>query len=270
MNSLSVSRKHCGLMAALMLAVILVAPGSLLAAAQAHVVSVAGGASWIGASGTVDLAAEVRRNRNLILNTNDIIQTAAGGRVMLAIPGARIALGNGARIRIGDLAANGGASSGTIHLMAGSVAVEADSGQTQLKVSGPTAVAAVRGTQFIVETEGNAAQSAAADAPTQVLVGEGSVSVSARNGQEFTVQAGQKIICDVQAARQQILEEHDRVKMNIFEEFARVRDAARNAVRAQRESGRDAMEEIRRQRPQQGPMAPQPAPEPAPAPAPEE
>lgn len=240
------------------------------AANRAFVYQMAGSVTLVRGGTAQNLAQLIARDKFVALQGADEIRTGAASAVILAFPTTRVRIAENTALVIDDLYTGSEAPRLRARLTRGAVATEVDRGtNSQVSIAGPTAIAGVRGTQFIVETSG-----AGDAATTSVLVNEGEVGVtSPASPTEIAIAAGQKAICDAQGTRTAILEQFEKDKFRIFEEFRRVRQEAQDAVNRQRQEARDALDEIRRNRPNVSPN-PTPAPEstpedgPTPPPAP--
>ncbi|MEQ9366239.1 MAG: FecR family protein [Leptospirales bacterium] len=97
--------------------------------------------------------------------------------------------------------------------------------KTRMEVVTTTAIAGVRGTEFIVETDRPSPEEdskAMRPGDTRVLVNEGVVAVSPPDDESASrdVQAGNKILSDGESLKLSILENFERQKFSIFEGFA--------------------------------------------------
>jgi len=117
----------------------------------------------------------------------------------------------------------------------GNLAIKADADFADLTIETPTAVAAVRGTELIVE---------GGDQESSVMVGTGNVEVSNAAGKHRTsVKAGTKAICTDEAVRTQILDRYEKQKFAIMERFASFREEQLERVIEERLKLKEKLEE---------------------------
>ncbi|MCR9141579.1 MAG: FecR family protein [bacterium] len=134
-------------------------------------------------------------------------------------------------------ALSGAAGTTRLQLASGSVGAEVQPNSgTKMEVVTPTAIAGVRGTQFIVETDaplppqaggesnpaaGTGDATSDATQKSTVFVSEGTVAVGTPGEESATrdVEAGNKIVSDGETLKLSILEKFEEQKFAIFEAF---------------------------------------------------
>lgn len=100
---------------------------------------------------------------------------------------------------------------------------------TQMQVVTPTAVAGVRGTEFIVESDAGdisqADEGSTENPESRVLVNEGTVAVSPANDETASrdVGAGNKIVSDGENLKLSILAQFEKQKFSIFDGFEKLK-----------------------------------------------
>jgi hypothetical protein len=161
------------------------------------------------------------------------IRTGKGAQVTLQLsPTLLCRIGENSTVKLDVL-------SGTIRLnmQKGSVGTQAGKG-TQMQIATPTAIASVRGTEFIVETE--------SEAEATVLVNEGTVAVENEAGQSADVEAGNKVVADAQDLKLSIMEQFEKDKFAIFEEFKKLKKQNYDAYLEQVRRNEELREQMRR------------------------
>ena len=131
-----------------------------------------------------------------------------------------------------------------LKLANGSVGARADEGG-RLEVVTPTAVAGVRGTEFIVESE-SATEDGESTGSTTVLVNEGTVAVENPAGESQDVEAGNKIISDGESLRLSILEKFEQQKFEILEAFGELKKKNFESFMEQVRRNEELREEMQR------------------------
>jgi len=128
-----------------------------------------------------------------------------------------------------------------LKLEKGSIATSADklSRNDRLRVAGPTAIAGVRGTEFIVDVtdESN-------DSSTSVLVNDGSIEVVNPSGtKRVTVEAGSKIVADMKEFHKSIVDQFEKQRFEIFKAFEESKQKNFDMLIEQKEKDRKLLEE---------------------------
>lgn len=139
-------------------------------------------------------------------------------------------------------------------LRSGSVGAQVQPGtNTHMKVVTPTAIAGVRGTEFIVETDAAADGSSGSD--TSVYVNEGTVAVQAvdsegnaggEGAEAEEVEAGNKIVSDGKALTESVMEQFEKQKFAIFEEFEKLKKQNYDAYLEQVRRNEELKEQMKR------------------------
>lgn len=167
------SKKISCLAKVFLFAAFLLMPSTALAGAG--ILDTLSGAVFFMAKGTADWAAAVK---GVDVNVGDKIKTGSDGRALIVFgDGTKIMLGNDSELEISDYMVSAKKRSAVYTLATGKVRaiVTKFAGKSDIKVKTRTAVAGVRGTDFIVMNQGNA----------NVMFGnEGRVAASAANGKD--------------------------------------------------------------------------------------
>lgn len=150
---------------------------------RALVLSVRGEVSILRAGGSVAV------HTGDILMEADRIETGPESVLDLAVSGHAIRIMGQSTASIAELRRNQDGSSKSVRLSlqkGGLLAVAAKlSGKDRFEVQTPTAIAGVRGTRFLVQTDADG---------TRVRLFQGSVHVQGEKGQERTVESGQGVV----------------------------------------------------------------------------
>ena len=179
-----------------------------------------------------------------LLYAGDRVETGAGGTVVLQLsPHLVCSVGERSQVTMEELqrATAGNGQITRLNVSQGSVAAQVDPGTGQdVTVHTPTAVAAVRGTEFIVEADEDSAA---------VLVNEGSVAVENEAGDTAEVEAGNKIVSDAEGLHQSILEAFEQQKFEIIAQFRELRRANFEHYTEQLRRNQELMDQFRRDQP---------------------
>lgn len=193
-----------------------------------------------------------------LIRPGDEIETGADGRVNLQCStGIIFQIGPSSHIKVSDLVSDPGQDSIFIRLELGTLSsvVSRGSGAQNMEIRTPTAVANVRGTEFIIEAE---------EEETNVMVQEGEVEVEDSSGVKARARAGRFVrthrrekllenaLDDVKRRRLSVLAEvRERRDAKFKERVARLRASKerikkrRDRIKNIREQRRDARENIR-------------------------
>lgn len=193
-----------------------------------------------------------------LIRPGDEIETGADGRVNLQCSsGIIFQIGPSSHIKVSDLVANPGQDNIFIRIELGtlSTVVNRADGAQNLEIRTPTAVANVRGTEFIIEAE---------EDETSVMVQEGEVEVEDSSGVKARARAGRfvrahrreklldDVLDDARRRRLSVLAEvRERRDAKFKERVIRLRSAKervkkrRDRIKNIREQRRDARENIR-------------------------
>lgn len=197
-----------------MLLALFLLPASVLAEkALAVVMYASGDRAHIQAGQTVDLEPQD------LIRPGDEIETGQDGKVSLQCStGVIFQIGPDSRIKVTDLVAGASADNIFIRMEKGSLSsiVSRDNGPQNVEIRTPTAVANVRGTEFIVEAE---------EEQTSVLVQEGEVDVEDSAGNKARARAGRFVRAHRrEKLRDEILDEARRQKLTVLAEVRARRD----------------------------------------------
>ena len=158
--------------------------------------------------------------KDMLVVEGDWIETQAASRVGLQLSsGISTQIGPKTKIQILTLSKDKQNRKIQMQLQHGSLASKAKAdGRLEMKVETPTLVAAVRGTEFLVDARGS---------ENTVAVNEGEVAVSSETNQvkETTVAAGQKIIATAEGVRKEILDRHDKERFRMLQSMESMKKA---------------------------------------------
>lgn len=176
---------------------------------------------------------------NSVISENDIIRTEKDSYINLQLGnGVIIRVGSNSQILVKNIIRGSKEESYSINLSEGEVLtkVEKQKDKTiKLDIQSPTAIASVRGTELLVETNQN---------QSIIAVNEGEVEVSSIDGsQKQTIQAGEKIIATFQEHRKSILETYEKQKFAMIQELEKTKKQNLENVIKQIESNQKLIEE---------------------------
>ena len=172
--------------------------------------------------------------RGMRVSANQVVETGADGYATIQMSPSLIArIGENSRVEIKSLP--GGKNLVQLALKRGSLGARAKKGQ-QAQIETPAAVAAVRGTEFIVEADGD---------ESTVLVNEGAVAVSDAEGNSENVKAGNKAEVGPEGLKLAIMEEFEKRKFEIFEQFEAQKNEMKNLLEEQKQKTQDLMDSVR-------------------------
>lgn len=154
-----------------------------------------------------------------LIRAGDEIETGANGKVSVQCSsGVIFQIGPGSHIQVTDLVSGSASESVFVRLNAGSLSsvVSRENGAQSVEIRTPTAVANVRGTEFLVEAE---------EDETSVLVQEGEVEVEDASGNKARAKAGRFVRAHRrERIRDEILDEGRRRRLEIIAEVRARRD----------------------------------------------
>ena len=204
---------------------------SSLFADKALVTHAKGQVSFIRNSKTAALLA------NEILQSGDTVVTGVTGEATIQFASKTICrIGPGTKVKISELSGNG--TQVKMDLTNGSVVsrVQKNTAKDNYVVQTPTAIAGVRGTDFIAEADKNG--------ESKILVDQGSVGVtSLKSGNESVAEQGQAIVADHQGLKSRIMEEFEKGKFAILEEMEKQKKANFEAIIKEKEKHKILLDE---------------------------
>ncbi|MBL8021998.1 MAG: FecR domain-containing protein [Leptospirales bacterium] len=181
---------------------------------------------------------------NELVKKGDVLRTLADGTMSVQLStGAIFRMAPGTEVVLQDLVRDNSGFRVRLDVKRGSLASKLDKlGKSDAYVvSTPTAIAGVRGTEFLVEI----AQAASA---ASVMVNDGSVAVAGSEGaQEQVCPSGSKIVSDGKAMVQSLLEIHEKEKMRIFAELKNFQRANFETLVEQQRKNQEMMQQMRQQ-----------------------
>lgn len=221
--------------------ILLVSSGSLMAQnkALALVVQIKGKSEIIRDGKTIPARV------NELIQKGDLLKTYADASVSVQLSsGAMFKMAPDTEVMLADLVRDAGGFRVKLDIRRGGLANKIDSlsSKDSYTVQAPTAIAGVRGTEFLVEINQAVAQAT-------VLVNDGSVAVSDPEGKvpEEVCEEGNKIISDGKAFRESLLEQFERDKMAIFQEMSRFKQQNFEQLVEQIRKNREMMDQHKQQ-----------------------
>jgi Uncharacterized protein conserved in bacteria len=145
---------------------------------------------------------------NTIIQENDVIKTENDSYVNLQLSnGVIVRIGANSQVTLNQLLRKDNKEEYNLQVSQGEVLskVEKDKKkQIKLEIQSPTAIASVRGTEFLVESKSNS---------TTIAVNEGKVEVSSIDGsQKQTIEAGEKIVATFNEQKKSIMDTYEKQK----------------------------------------------------------
>ncbi len=176
---------------------------------------------------------------NTIIQENDVIKTEKDSYVNLQLSnGVIVRIGENSQITLNQLLRRDNIEEYNLLLSQGEVLskVEKDKKkQIKLEIQSPTAIASVRGTEFLVESNPNS---------TTIAVNEGKVEVSSIDGsQKQTIEAGEKIVATFNQQKKSIMETYEKQKFKMIEELEKTKKQNFENVLKQIEQNQKMIEE---------------------------
>ena len=175
-----------------------------------------------------------RAGVNFLVEAGDTIRTASGARVSVQLSsGVIFQVGPSSAMKINSLGKRI-----NLGLKRGSMSGRFKRGKSRsMRIQTPTAIAGVRGTDFIVEVN----DSGGAKPDSKVMVDKGAVNVKdARTGKQAMVKAGNKGVVSVTRGIQTgIMEAYEKQKFAIFEQFNRQKKANIEMLMEMKRKNRD-------------------------------
>lgn len=170
--------------------------------------------------GDVDL---VRKDRSRkvkvreLIEEKDVIKTGPKSRVVVQFSeGAFIAIQENTEVAVNKIRRTSSRLEFFVNLVKGQLGVDAREGERyDIRIQGPTAVALVRGTTFLVEAEGM---------NTRVIVGEGEVEVQGPGTAKLSVRSGEKVLAEpgpgnTVGLQKNMVTEFEKNRLRMLEEF---------------------------------------------------
>lgn len=225
----------------LIYAVLLLSSGGLLAQnkALALVVQIKGKSEIVRGGKTIP--AKV----NELIQKGDLLRTHKDASVSVQLSsGAMFKMAADTEVMLADLVRDNTGFRVKLDVRRGSLANKIDQmgGKDNYTVQAPTAVAGVRGTEFLVEINEAVNQAT-------VLVNDGSVAVQDPAGKlpEEVCEEGNKIVSDGQQMKETLLEQFEKDKMAIFAEMSRFKQQNFEQLVEQIRKNREMMDQHRQQ-----------------------
>ncbi|MCE9596991.1 MAG: FecR domain-containing protein [Spirochaetia bacterium] len=182
---------------------------------------------------------------NELVKKGDLLRTLGDGTMSVQLStGAIFRMAPGTEVILQDLVRDSTGFRVRLDVKRGSLASKLDKlGKSDAYVvSTPTAIAGVRGTEFLVEI------AQAASTASSVLVNDGSVAVAGSEGaEEQVVPSGSKIVSDGKAMIQSLLDIHEKEKMRIFAELKNFQRANFETLVEQQRKNQEMMQQMRQQ-----------------------
>lgn len=169
-----------------------------------------------------------KAKRNALVHAGDILITGKKSSMGLQLAdGVHCQIGPGSRVDVKELFRRKNLRIVYLKIEKGEIISKADGKNEaiQFKIEAPTAVAAVRGTEFLVMTDG--------DEESTVGVNEGEVLVETAGGANEAVKAGEKIVTDAENHKRSILESFETEKFRILKTLDAMKQAQFDAYTEQ-------------------------------------
>ncbi len=170
--------------------------------------------------------AEIKRENKIrkvrvreIIEEKDVVITGKNSKVIIQFSeGAFIAVQENSEVQVQTIDHSPSRLNFFVRLLSGRLGVDAQNRAGQkydIRVQGPTAVALVRGTTFIVEAE---------EQTTRVLVGEGEVEVQGPGAANLFVKAGEKAMAELGPNKtigieKNMMDDFEQSRMRMLEQF---------------------------------------------------
>jgi len=182
---------------------------------------------------------------NELIQKGDLLRTYKDAAVSVQLSsGAMFKMAAETEVMLADLVRDNTGFRVKLDIRRGSLANKLDSmgAKDNYTVQAPTAVAGVRGTEFLVEINEAVNQAT-------VLVNDGAVAVQDPEGKqgEQVCEEGNKIIADGKQMRESLLEQFEKDKMAIFAEMGKFKQANFESLVEQIRKNREMMDQHRQQ-----------------------
>lgn len=182
---------------------------------------------------------------NELIQKGDLLRTHKDASVSVQLSsGAMFKMAADTEVMLADLVRDNSGFRVKLDVRRGSLANKIDQmgGKDNYTVQAPTAVAGVRGTEFLVEINEAVNQAT-------VLVNDGSVAVQDPSGKlpEEVCEEGNKIVSDGQQMKESLLEQFEKDKMAIFAEMSRFKQQNFEQLVEQIRKNREMMDQHRQQ-----------------------
>ncbi|HBS05238.1 MAG TPA: hypothetical protein DEA96_09750 [Leptospiraceae bacterium] len=154
-----------------------------------------------------------------IIEEKDVVITGKNSRVIIQFSeGAFIAVQENSQVEVKTIDHSPSRLNFFVNILSGKLGVDAQKKGEQkydIRVQGPTAVALVRGTTFIVEADSQS---------TRVLVGEGEVEVQGPGAANLFVKAGEKAMAEMGpnktiGVEKNMMDEFEQSRVQMLEQF---------------------------------------------------
>ena len=218
--------------------VIALGSSPLLAGSGMGLVVFKKGASYIYKGGVKN-----KLKNNSLVNPGDTVQTTKSSRVSIQFAsGIIVQVGPASRVKISSITAHKSHRDVNLSLSSGSIAGRKKGKYNKLQIRTPTAIASVRGTDFIVETNDESGEP-----ESKVMVDKGRIDVNDKNSDKtVVVKTGTKaVVSKTKGIISGILEAHEKQKFAIMKQFNRQKKANLEMIIEQK---RKNQEMLRKQR----------------------
>ncbi|MEQ8352415.1 MAG: FecR family protein [Leptospiraceae bacterium] len=154
-----------------------------------------------------------------LVEEKDVIRTGKNSRVVVQFSkGAFISVQENSEVVVKNIQHTQSRLDFFINIISGNLGVDAQKNGSQkynIQIQGPTAVALVRGTTFIVEAEGQT---------TRILVGEGEVEVQGPGAANLLVKAGERALAEMGPNKsigieKNLMDDFEASRLKMLEEF---------------------------------------------------
>ena len=184
---------------------------------------------------------------NSILEEGDLIISKKGKADIQVGPGAIIRLQPNSKLVITTAYRKGSVEKTSVKLNQGSLFTKIFNkmvGNSYFSVETPSAVAAVRGTEFLI-SNGDAKDSD----PNGIYVHSGKVAVTLQKGpkkREFIATTNEQVLLNYEDAKKEILDNYMKKKLEILSGVKLMREKSYEMLKLQRERSRKNLEKIRK------------------------
>mgnify|MGYP001210572820 CR=1 FL=1 len=175
--------------------------------------------------------------KDLIYEKDEIITGASGELSIQLSSGVLVKISSGSKLVIDGIARSNQNTDLAIRLENGTILGQAskDGKKLDMKIQSPTAIAGVRGTEFIIDAN---------QEQTSVLVNEGVVNVSNSAGEvNVDVEPGNKVVSDGKELISSVLEAFEKQRFEIFERFNKEKQKSFDVVVDQVRRNKELMEQ---------------------------
>lgn len=188
---------------------------------------------------------KMKAKKNMLVKPGDTIITGKKSLAGLQLAGGITTnIGSNAKILIKDLLKDGKNRHIKLQVAKGSLMSRVKPGKetVNMEVSSPTLIAAVRGTEFSVESD--------KEDEATIMVNEGEIKVNSAQGDKIkdeTLKAGEKITADFKEAKKGILDEYEKNKFRMLDTLDKLKKSQLEAFMDQQRRNEELREQMKNQ-----------------------